>query len=78
MNSPKKTLMKMYGMILATTHDFTFTHWGNGPLVVYDYYIEPIKIARYTCTKCGAKADSKTLYMMDREECHGSTQHISN
>ena len=52
-------------------HDFTFTHWANGPIVVYDAYMEPIKIATYTCIQCGAKADSKTLYVMDREECHG-------
>ena len=44
-------------------HDFTFVRWGDGT------YEEPLKIARYTCVKYGAKADSRTLYVMDREEC---------
>lgn len=26
-------------------------------------------VNKFTCKCCGAKADSKTLYVMDREEC---------
>lgn len=46
-------------------HDFVFVRWAHGTCE------SPNAIAIFVCSKCGAKADSKTLYVMDREGCHG-------
>jgi len=54
-------------------HDFTFTRWANDPILYGSkqfILLDPPRVALYACTHCGTKADSKTLYVMDREECN--------
>lgn len=48
-------------------HDFTFVHWNDDGVAVY------------TCKECGSKADSKTIYVMDREhDCKNKKLDLRN
>lgn len=44
--------------LLKQNHDFTFVGKADEE-----------GVNKFTCKNCGVKADSKTLYVMDREEC---------
>lgn len=42
--------------LLKQAHDFIFVGKAEG-------------VSKFICKHCGVKVDSKTLYVMDREEC---------